>query len=231
MMARRFDLLIFDWDGTLADSAGQIVSTMQAAIRVLNLPPRADHEIAELIGLGLADGMQRLYPELDTPTLLSLLMGYRKSVPGRVYEAPLFAGALETLHALHADGHQLAVATGKPRIGLDRSLLCHASLQALFAFTRCADETADKPNPRMLAEILAAAAVPATRALMIGDTEYDIAMAAALGMPALGVACGVHDAGRLLRAGAAAVVESVAALPVWLRGSQDVPGACTPGSS
>lgn len=213
---RHFDLLIFDWDGTLADSVGEIVSTMQSAIRVLDLPPRADQQIAELIGLGLADGMHRLYPEYATLTLLELLATYRAKAPGRVYEAPLFGGVDASLSGLRDAGHRLAIATGKPRFGLARSLVCHAQLAPLFELSRCADETADKPNPLMLAEILTATGVAPERALMIGDTEYDVAMASALGMPALGVACGVHDAGRLLKAGAKAVIDDVGAVPRWL---------------
>lgn len=216
---KRFDLLIFDWDGTLSDSAGYIVSTMQTAIADLGLPPRADHQIAELIGLGFGDGMRRLYPEHDTPTLLRLLMSYRERAPTRVYEAPLFAGAADALQALHARRFRLAVATGKPRRGLDQSLAHHAALQPLFEITRCADETRDKPHPLMLEQILEVTGVAPERALMIGDTEYDVAMARALGVPALGVACGVHDHGRLQAAGACAVLEHVAALPAWLQSS------------
>ncbi len=213
---RKYDLLIFDWDGTLADSTGQIVSTMQAAIGVLKLPPRADHEIAELIGLGFGDGMHRLYPEFDKAAVLGLLAAYRERAPALSYVAPLFAGAMESLVALHADGYRLAVATGKPRAGLDRSLAHQPELLSLFELTRCADETADKPDPLMLSQILAATGVAAGRALMIGDTEYDVAMAVALNMPSLGVACGVHEAGRLLKAGARAVIEDVRAVPRWL---------------
>ncbi|GAC1625201.1 MAG: HAD-IA family hydrolase [Nevskia sp.] len=212
-----YDLLIFDWDGTLADSAGHIVSTMQEAILGLGLPARADRQISELIGLGLADGMQRLYPEIDTPTLLKLLTSYRSKGPKQVYVAPLFAEAERALRALYLARYRLAIATGKPRAGLAGSLTHHETIAPLFELSRCADETADKPNPLMLEEILAETGIAPERALMIGDTEYDMAMARAIGMPALGVACGVHDAGRLLRAGAARVVEGVHALPGWLR--------------
>jgi len=216
--ALRYDLLIFDWDGTLADSAGQIVATMQQAIAALGLPPRTDQQIAELIGLGFNDSLTRLYPQLDTPMLLQLLRVYRERAPGTAYAAPLFEGAAESLFTLQEAGYRLAIATGKPRAGLQRSLAAHPHLLPLFVTTRCADETANKPDPLMLREILAETGVAAPRALMIGDTEYDAAMARALGVPALGVACGVHDAGRQLRAGALAVVESARAVPGWLGG-------------
>lgn len=214
---RRYDLLIFDWDGTLSDSAGHIVSSMQAAILELGLPARSDTEIAQLIGLGLKEGMQLLYPDIPPDDTIRLLMGYRTRFVGQGdQEAPLFAGALDALTALAGDGHLLAVATGKSRKGLDRSLKHHASLLPLFHATRTADETANKPDPLMLRELLEALDVPVERALMVGDTEYDAAMARAIGMPMLGVTCGVHEEKRLTDAGALALVESVAAIRAWL---------------
>jgi phosphoglycolate phosphatase len=213
----RFSLLIFDWDGTLADSAGHIVGNMQQAIAALGLPPRSDHAIRELIGLGPVDAMRRLYPELDVDEVLGLLGEHRRSAPSNLApEAPLFPGAHEALSGLKEQGYVLAVATGKYRPGLDRSFVAHPAIRSLFRLTRCADESADKPNPLMLRQILDETGCGAAQALMIGDTEYDVSMARALGMPALGVACGVHDAGRLLRAGAEAVLENVGGLPHWL---------------
>lgn len=213
----RFDLLIFDWDGTLADSEALIVNSMQAAIRDLNLPPRDHRSIAELVGLGLADGMQKLYPEIDTEELIRLLMSYRAKFVGQGHnEAPLFTDVDRVLEQLAQAGHVLAVATGKSRPGLNRSLRHHHTLQPLFAATRTADETANKPDPLMLRELLEELKVPVERALMIGDTEYDAHMARAIGMPMLGVTCGVHEPGRILAAGAMALVESVRELPRWL---------------
>lgn len=225
-----YELLIFDWDGTLADSEGLIVRSMQMAISDLGLPPRGDRAIAELIGLGMTDGMQRLYPELDTEELIRLLMSYRASFVGQpgdpvaaAREAPLFDGAERALAALADGGYRLAVATGKPRPGLDRSLRHHATLQPLFAATRTADETANKPDPLMLRELLDELRVPVERALMVGDTEYDAAMARAIGMPMVGVTCGVHAPQRLRSAGAMGLIESVAALPGWLRSGAQIP--------
>ena len=219
-MNRPYDLLIFDWDGTLSDSAQLIVESMQGAITALGLPPRADDQIRELIGLSLVDGMRRLYPEADPQSVLALLDGYRRQwlgpAGGGANEAPLFAGSEAVLEQLYGEGYLLTVATGKSRPGLDRSLRRHAGLRAWFALTKTADETASKPDPRMLRETLAELDVPVGRALMIGDTEYDMAMAAAIGMPALGVACGVHDQLRIRDAGALAVLGSVADLPGWL---------------
>jgi phosphoglycolate phosphatase len=219
-MARRFDLLIFDWDGTLSDSAQQIVDAMQAAIRGLDLPPRSDQQIRELIGLSLIDGLRTLYPDRAPEVVQDMLHGYRKHWlgpgGGGMAEPPLFAGAMSTLQTLSEQGYPLAIATGKSRIGLQRSFAHHKGVLSLMAATKTADETASKPNPLMLREILQALEIPADRALMIGDTEYDAAMARAIHMPALGVACGVHDAERIVAAGAMAVIESVRELPEWL---------------
>lgn len=215
--ARPFDLLIFDWDGTLADSEAVIVGAMQGAITALNLPARSNQQIRELIGLGLNEALQSLYPELVQADLHRLLAGYRERfLATGVKEAPLFAGALETLKQLHLEGYRLTIATGKSRKGLDRSLQELPELKALISSSRCADETASKPNPRMLEELLDEESVSAQRALMIGDTEYDVAMARALAMPAVGVVCGVHDGGRLLQAGALALIDAVRHLPEWL---------------
>lgn len=213
-----YQLLIFDWDGTLADSAAQIVRAMQFAINGLQLPPRTDESIRELIGLGLNEALGRLYPEIQLDELRKLLDGYRAQwLSEGGGEAPLFAGALESLQGLHSAGYRLAIATGKSRRGLDRSLQHHAQLKTLMSSSRCADETLSKPDPLMLRELLEQEQVRAEDALMIGDTEYDVAMARSIGMHALGVTCGVHDAARMQRAGATALVEAVHALPAWLQ--------------
>lgn len=213
----RYQLLIFDWDGTLSDSAGQIVGAMQTAIRGLNLPPRPDESIRELIGLGLSEGMQKLYPEIETDGLLELLKGYRAQwLSEGAGEAPLFSGALDAIKALHGQGYRIAIATGKSRRGLDRSLRHHAELWAMVSSSRCADETLSKPHPLMLQELLEHEDLGPSEALMIGDTEYDMVMARAIGMPGLGVTCGVHAPQRMLDAGAQSLLESVRDLPRWL---------------
>ncbi|NGY06817.1 HAD family hydrolase [Solimonas terrae] len=214
---RNVQLVIFDWDGTLADSASQIVGAMQRAIVALQLPPRSDQAIAELIGLGLNDALLKLYPDADLGHLRRLLDSYRAQwLAEGAGEAALFAGALDALQALRRDGLRLAIATGKSRRGLDRSLAHHDAIRGLIVNSRTADETASKPDPLMLRELLADEGLQAEQALMIGDTEYDVAMAAAIGMPAIGVTCGVHAPQRLLQAGARTLLESVADLPAWL---------------
>lgn len=219
---RPYDLLIFDWDGTLADSAAQIVAGMQKAIVELKLPVRSDRQIRELIGLGFHDAMARLFPEFAPEDVQKALEDYRRLlVSGGAQshgpaEAPLFEGALEALRELHGAGYRLAVATGKSRSSLKRSFVRHPEIRGLFSSSRCADETLPKPDPLMLRELLEQEELPAHRALMIGDTEYDVAMARALSMPALGVSCGVHENERLLAAGAVALIGQVSELPSWL---------------
>lgn len=217
-MVRAVELLIFDWDGTLADSAGQIVGAMQKAIAALDLPPRDDEAIRELIGLGLKEGLQILYPELPTDHVLRLLDGYRAHwLAEGAGESALFVGAQDAVVSLACGGYQIAIATGKSRKGLERSLRHHATLADRLVGSRCADETASKPDPQMLRELLADTGLRPDQALMIGDTEYDMAMARAIGMAGIGVACGVHPRQRLLDGGAAIVLDSVAQLPQWLR--------------
>ena len=219
MSRQKYELLIFDWDGTLSDSAALIVGTMQAAIAGLSLPSRTDKEIRELIGLGLNEALQLLYPEFDQRDLRALLDDYRRQWIQQVTaaEAPLFDGVLDALEGFSQAGYRLAIATGKSRIGLDRALVAHERVGALIQHSRCADETASKPDPQMLEELIWEAGVDISRALMIGDTEYDMAMARELRMPAIGVECGVHESQRMLNAGAQLVVADVPAVFEWVQ--------------
>jgi phosphoglycolate phosphatase len=219
----RFDLIVFDWDGTIMDSAAEIVAAMQQAIADLDLPERSPGAMRELIGLGLDDVLARLFPELDTTRVRALLAAYRSRYTAPGGNSRLFPGVRETLTGLRTGGRTLAVATGKSRRGLDRGF-AETGLGHLFRVSRCADETAPKPAPDMLEDILLRTATEPHRALMVGDTEFDMAMAAAAGVAAVGVACGVHDAGRLHAAGAVTVLEDVTALPGWLARGDSVPG-------
>ena len=215
-MKNKIKRIIFDWDGTLSDSADGIVSAMQQAIADLKLPTREDNDIRQLIGLGLEDGMRRLFPGLNADSVIKMLMAYRTNFlahPQR--EAGLFRGAREALVSLSQE-FKLAIATGKSRQGLDRALEHHSDIAGLMCATKTADETANKPDPKMLEELLWEFGLSADEALMVGDTEYDMAMAKALRMPAIGVACGVHDSIRLEREGALTVLPDVAGLPEWM---------------
>jgi phosphoglycolate phosphatase len=195
-----------------------IVGAMQRAITAIKLPARTDESIRELIGLGLNEALGQLYPEIELPHLHQLLSSYRAQwLSEGAGEAALFPGTLEAMQNLHESGYQIAIATGKSRKGLDRSLRHHNDLRQWVLASRTADETASKPNPLMLQELLAELDIKAQDALMIGDTEYDMAMARAIGMPGLGVTCGVHAPQRMLDAGAGALIESVRDLPGWLK--------------
>lgn len=214
-MSRRFELLVFDWDGTLMDSAAEIVLAMQRAIQDLGLPERSADRMRELIGLGLDDVLRRLFPEMQTQKVRALLTAYRRRYTAPGGQSRPFPGVAETLSVLSETGYELAIATGKSRRGLDRNL-SETGLGPFFRHSRCADESSPKPAPDMLEHLLLRSATEPERAVMIGDTEYDMAMAAAAGVTAIGVACGVHDSIRLREAGAVAVLEDVRALPAWL---------------
>ena len=228
-MTRPYQLLVFDWDGTLADSAALIVAGMQRAIVELKLPVRSDAQIRELIGLGFYDAMGRLYPEFGPEDIVKALEDYRRLLVGGGHtehgpaEAPLFDGALDMLRELHGAGYRLAVATGKSRASLERSFVKHPELRGLFCASRCADETASKPDPLMLRELLEHEDLPAEAALMVGDTEFDVQMARAARMHSVGVACGVHETERLREAGALAILDGVGHLGAWLHGQGVAP--------
>jgi len=210
-----YELLVFDWDGTLMDSANELVGAMQQAIQDLGLPERSPSQMRSLIGLGLTDVLARLFPDRDPERIRARLSEYRRRYGSRRSNATLFPPVLGALDTLQANGFTLAVATGKSRSGLETDLAATGTGD-YFAITRCADESASKPAPDMLEDILLRTATLPEKALMIGDTTYDMTMARMAGVDALGVSSGVHVAQRLRDAGAVDVLESVAALPEWL---------------
>lgn len=211
-----FDLVIFDWDGTLMDSVAQIVTSVKAAAVDLGVPEPTDAAARDIIGLGLPEAMRVLFPQVPEADRLALRQRYAHHfVGGTGGQSRPFAGAEELLRELGGQGRQLAVATGKTRIGLDR-MLGVTGWGGYFAATRCADETASKPDPRMLRELLRELGVPVTRAIMVGDTTYDLEMAEVLGMASIGVTYGVHDSERLLRHRPLALCDSVDALAARL---------------
>ena len=192
-------LLIFDWDGTLMDSADKIVRCMRAAAIEQQLPPREAEAIHNIIGLELGVAISRLYPELGAADIERLRAAYsRQFVEADRHPCSLFEGVSEGLARLHAAGYTLCVATGKSRKGLNR-VFSHLPEAAFFMGSRCADETASKPHPLMLSELCEEFSVTPQAAMMIGDTEYDLEMAANIGMPAIGVSYGAHAPERLLR--------------------------------
>jgi phosphoglycolate phosphatase len=214
-MAKAFELLVFDWDGTLMDSEAHIVACMQRAARDLGLEELAREAVRDIIGLGLREALMALLPGRDEATYRALTERYRVHFFTDDACQP-FAGAETVLQELQDQGYLLAIATGKGRHGLDR-VLHSTGFQRFFTATRCADEARSKPDPQMLHDILELLAVDPHRALMIGDTEYDLRMARAAGTHLLGVDYGVHDRQRLLQCEPLGCLGSIAELPGWLR--------------
>ncbi|HQU16304.1 MAG: hypothetical protein B7Z66_09685 [Chromatiales bacterium 21-64-14] len=215
MPTKRYRLLVFDWDGTLMDSVGHIVASMHAAMADLNVPRLPEAQVQDVIGLGLREALDTLFPDRDGEFKDRFTARYRAHfvTPGRV--PPLFPDAELVLEALDAAGYLLAVATGKSRQGLLREL--HGTgLERRFHASRCAEETCSKPDPRMLLEIMAELGVDPGATLMIGDTEYDMAMARNAGAHGLGITHGVHSAERLLRHGPTGCIDALSQFPKWL---------------
>lgn len=190
-------LLIFDWDGTLSNSLARIVTCLQMAARERGLDAPDEAAGREVIGLGLGEALAALFPELDSDELAALRESYSRHYVELDREpAPFYPGVLDTLAALRDDGFVLAVATGKSRRGFDRVIKGHG-LDGFFHATRCADETASKPDPLMLHQLLTELAFDAEAALMVGDTEFDMAMAVSAGVSRVGVSYGAHHPSRL----------------------------------
>lgn len=211
-------LLIFDWDGTLMDSEYHIVTCMQAAIRDLRLPERNDSEIRNIIGLGLIEAVQTLYPERASVAFAhEMAEAYRRYYFDENAPQQLFPGAVETLEHLLAQDYRLAIATGKSRKGLNLALE-ETGLSDLFQASRCADETSSKPHPQMLSELLAELGIHKDEAIMIGDTEYDMEMAYNADTKAIAVSYGVHETERLLKYNPIGCIDDITDLPSLLAG-------------
>ncbi len=213
--ARRFDLIAFDWDGTLFDSTALIVGCIQAAVRDVGGQVPTRERAAWVIGLGLAQALAHAAPDVPPERHPALVERYRHYWFARQHEVTLFDGVVPLLHALRSRGHRLAVATGKSRRGLDLALQTVA-LRDLFDDSRTADETASKPHPQMLLELMEALDVPPERTLMIGDTTHDLEMARNAGCAAVAVTYGAHDHSGLRALQPLYVAESVADLHRWL---------------
>jgi phosphoglycolate phosphatase len=215
MTSRRFDLIVFDWDGTLFDSTALIVRCIQDACRDIGVGVPSDSAAAYVIGLGLQDALQHAVPDLPAARYPELGQRYRHHYFARQHELSMFPGTLEMLLALKARKHRLAVATGKGRRGLDEAL-AHAQLKGLFDGTRTADETASKPDPRMLNELMREFSAAPGRTLMIGDTTHDLQLALNAGTPRVAVSYGAHDHDSFGNFTPLAIVHSTRELHDWL---------------
>ena len=211
------EVIVFDWDGTLVDSAGDIVGAMQAASEALGIPAPPVERMRRAIGLGLAEAFRQIFDEHTDDEREELMQRYRQhyiNLPPQVH-GKAFAGIPEMLGELERRGHVLAVATGKARAGLNRSLSANR-LGHMFRETRCADESASKPHPLMLEQLSLRLCVEPEDMLMVGDTTYDMEMARNFGCRAVGVSWGVHEEAELRDAGAEMVFADLTAFPEWL---------------
>ena len=213
---KKYQLLVFDWDGTLADSEACIIDAMQLASTEAKLPKRNDAQIRDVIGLSLDVAIEALFPEADTSIRSSVADRYREHYFSTSTSAvPVFEGVVEILEKLNQENYFLAVATGKSRRGLDRSL-SESGLDKYFHTTRCADETISKPNPQMLIEIIDYFGLEAGDALMIGDSEYDLQMATNAGAESIAVSYGVHSVERLQQFEPLAIIHNITELSDYL---------------
>lgn len=216
--APSYELVVFDWDGTLMDSTTLIAWCIREACRDLGLEVPAESDARYVIGLGLRDSLDHVAPSLDEAGRARLAARYRDLYLAREHEAPLYPGVPELLADLKGRGRRLAVATGKARRGLERALDA-TGLRSWFDATRCADEGFAKPHPDMLLALLERTGVAPGRTVMIGDTTHDLELAANAGVDAVAVLYGAHDAALLETRPARARLASVAELHRWLLAS------------
>jgi phosphoglycolate phosphatase len=214
---KRFDLIVFDWDGTLSDSTGLIARAIQSASRDLGQPVPSDHAARYVIGMGLRDALTYAVPSLPAERYSELQERYRVYYLAHQRDIVLFDGAIALLQNLKQQGHRLAVATGKSRRGLDEALAT-PELQGLFDASRTPDETASKPHPQMLLELMAQLGSPPERTLMIGDTTHDLQMALNAQVPSVAVSYGAHEPHTFAQFPTRFVAHSVAELQAWLGG-------------
>ena len=215
MLARRFDLIVFDWDGTLFDSTRLIARCIQAACADLGAAIPSDRDASYVIGLGLADALRHAAPDVPSERYRELAERYRHHYLARQDEIVLFDGTLEMLLALKARNHWLGVATGKTRRGLEAALET-SPLQGLFDATRTADETRGKPDPMMLHELMHELGATPPRTLMVGDTTHDLQLAANAGCASVAVSFGDHGHDEFVAHAPLHVAHSTAELAAWL---------------
>ena len=213
----RYQCVILDWDGTLVDSLQGIVSALRDAAIQMQLPLKTEQQMRDIVGLGLPEAIRALYPELTTAADQQQFRQYysQNFVQNQTAYAPFFAGVREGIEQMRAAGLRVAVATGKSRPGLDRALVA-MQVQDWFDLTRCADETASKPHPLMLQQIVTELNIPPQQCVMVGDTEYDLLMAQAMPMDAIAVSYGAHPNERLLACSPCVIVSHFSEVTRWV---------------
>jgi phosphoglycolate phosphatase len=212
----RYPLVIFDWDGTLADSTAVIKRALQRAAADVGYPVPTDEQASFIIGMGLKPAMEHAIPTLREADLPQIIDRYRHHFLAGEEEIVLFDGVTDMLASLKARGHWLAVATGKSRRGLDRAFQT-LGLREFFVTSRCADEGFSKPHPGMLHAIYDETGLLAKDSVMIGDTTHDLQLAENAGSAAIGVTYGAHDVALLEAHSALSLVDSVAELRKYLK--------------
>lgn len=192
MPTKAYKLIVFDWDGTLCDSKAHICQSMQAAMADLKLPEKTHQDIAKHVGLGLVELIEAIYPDIERHREALLMERYRYHFCVQKDEIVLFEGATETMAKLQQQGYQMAIATGKSHSGLQMAL-AETGVSDYFATTRTADQTSSKPHPQMLLEIMEQLFAEPSDTLMIGDTSFDLELAANASVDALAVTYGMHS--------------------------------------
>lgn len=238
MKTKQYDLVIFDWDGTLMDSIGKIITCIENMAKALRLPIPTESDIRDIIGLSMTEALRVLFPQGLNPSASSTYcqplhpknaFSQGEDDPYQQMRAefkaqylhldttptPLFAQAPVLIDELHTQGYQLAVATGKARAGLDR-VFAQTGLGRYFVASRCADEVHSKPHPEMISSLLKELNIAPNRALMVGDSLLDLTMAANAGIDSIGVTYGAHCADKLQQAGPIALIDSPAQLLQYL---------------
>jgi len=198
-MKNRFDLIIFDWDGTLIDSIDWIARCLQNAANDTRHAIPDYQSAKDVIGLSIEKAIAALFPDANENEVNTLVGHYEKAYfSKKISRDDLFTGVFDMLEALKKNGYLLAIATGKTREGLDEALNATGTVD-LFSITRCADETQSKPHPKMLEEIMTHLQISPERVVMVGDSTHDLQMAINAGIASIGVASGSHDADQLLQ--------------------------------
>jgi phosphoglycolate phosphatase len=212
----RFKLLVFDWDGTIMDSAANIIECVREAAKDLDLEIPSDDAIRNIIGLGLREAVIEMFPGIDDDQIWKVVERYRVHfLDHKRKPSQLFVGAEDVLREVAERDYLMAVATGKGRAGLDR-VFKHTGLGDLFHTSRCADESFSKPNPDMLLQIMDEMGATGEETLMIGDTDYDMQMALNAGAHRLAVSYGSHTQERLMKSEPLGLLDDIRELPAWL---------------
>ena len=215
-MGKRYDLIVFDWDGTVMDSTAVIAGSIQAACRDLGLNVPDDETARHVIGLGLDQALRYAVPDMPESMRPDLVERYRYHFLAQDMAIPLFEGARETIAELHEAGYRLGVATGKSRAGLNRAMES-SGMKSYFHAVRTADQTHSKPDPAMLLELMDELAVNADRTLMVGDTTHDVQMAQNAKVDVVAVGYGAHTPEQLQELNPLALISSYSELRAWFR--------------